>query len=214
MKTISSLLAATVLLGVSNLALADGPPISLQLNVGTAPVYLPPAYPPMAAPPVMVWLPQFHAYAALGAPQPIFYLGQSYYYYYGNRWYAGPGYSGPWRPVAAPPPPLRRYRGRDWERYQEHAREYYRQPGWRHFRAGERPPVFRGEGPRGPGGPEHGPQGRGPQGYGPERPGPGHGPGGERGPAGDHGPGGPGGHGHGDEHGPGGRGNGPHGPGD
>lgn len=209
MKTISSLLAATLLLGTSNLALADGPPISLQLNVGTTPVYLPPAYPPMDVPPVMVWLPQLQVYAALGAPQPIFYLGQSYYYYYGNRWYAGPGYRGPWHPLAAPPPPLRGYRGRDWERYQERAREYYRQPDWRHFRAGERPPAFRGEGPQDHEGPGHGPQERGPQGYGAERPGPGHGPRGDRGPAGDHGPGG---HGHGHEPGPGGRGDGPQGP--
>ncbi|WP_197033156.1 hypothetical protein [Thiomonas sp. FB-Cd] len=139
--------------GASSLAYADGPPVSFQISVGTPPpVYAPAAYyaqpvypPPVAmAPPAMVWQPQLGVYIALGVQQPIFYLGGLYYYAYGGRWYAGPHYGGPWRPLGGPPPQLRRFEDRDWNRYQDQAREHERDPHWRHFHAA---PMPQGRGP-------------------------------------------------------------------
>ncbi len=121
-------------------ALADGPPVSFSFSIGTPPVYAPaPGYvaPALVAPgPSMVWDPGLGAYVALGVQQPLFYFGGVYYYLYGGRWYAGPQYGGPWRPVL-PPPPLRRFEGHDWDRYQRYARDHARDPHWRHFRPGD-----------------------------------------------------------------------------
>ncbi|MFA7495940.1 MAG: hypothetical protein WCY67_06470 [Acidithiobacillus sp.] len=126
-------------LGLSDVAHAG--PVDIQLNVGTQPVYAAPGYPPaiLSSPPLMVWLSNLGVYAAYGASQPIFYQGSNYYYYYGNRWWAGPGYRGPWRPIAAPPPALRRWNHRDWPNVQRNAGRYARDPHWRHFRPAERP---------------------------------------------------------------------------
>lgn len=148
-------------LGLSATALAA--PVDIQLNVGTqpvyaAPVYTAPVYPPaiLSAPPLMVWLSNLGVYAAYGASQPIFYQGSNYYYYYGNRWWSGPGYRGPWRPIAAPPPALRRWDHRDWRRIQRDAERHSRDPHWRHFRPdhGHRPQWQRPD--RGQGGHGHG----------------------------------------------------------
>ncbi|MEY2342064.1 hypothetical protein AB4090_08140 [Acidithiobacillus sp. IBUN Pt1247-S3] len=203
-------LAATILsatlLAASSAAIAD--PIDLQLNIGT-PAYYPPAV--VAAPPLMVWLSNLGVYAAYGSSQPIFYSGSSYYYYYGNRWWMGPAYRGPWRPIAAPPPGLRRWNPGDWQRVQHDAGYYARNPHWRHFRpqARPQPPIPQQYRPQGP---EHGPYrqqyphgaqwqhggGQGPQGWnrpGDQRPDHGNHGRGDRG-QGDHGPGDHG-HGHG-----------------
>ncbi len=153
---------------------ASAAPLDFQLNVGTQPVYAAPAYQPplLAAPPLMIWLSNLGVYAAYGASQPVFYQGSNYYYYYGNRWWSGPGYRGPWRPLAGPPPALRSWNHRDWQRVQRDARGHARDPHWRHFRPAARPlPAQR---------PQRGPQyqhpqpPRGPQGGRPQlnRPGP------------------------------------------
>ncbi len=190
-------LVALGLLGAGVLAHADGPPVSIQFSIGTPPpVYAPqpivvqPGYPPpvVVAPPSMVWMPALGAYVALGVQQPIFYLGGAYYYNDGGGWYRGPHYGGPWNRLPGPPPQLRRFHDRDWGRYQEQARQYGRDPHWRHFRAA-------GETRQRPYGP---PQGHGP-GHGPE-----HGQGRQQ----DHGRGNDRGHGpgHGQDQGPGGQG--------
>lgn len=153
---------ALAALAFGPLAHADGPPVSIQFSIGTPPppVYVAPAYPqpvypqpaypqpvypaPAYAPPAMVWMPELGFYIALGAQQPVFYLGGIYYYNYGGRWYTGPHYGGPWRPIARPPQTLRRFNDRDWGRYQERARERERNPHWRQFRPA---PAQQGRGP-------------------------------------------------------------------
>lgn len=197
---------------------ADGPPVSVQFTIGNAPppvyapapvyaapppVYAPPpppAPPPPApvywAPPVipqLVWYPDLGAYVALQVSQPLFFSGGAYYLFSNGFWYVAPGYAGPWRWVAAPPPPLRRFRGpADWYRVQRRAERYARDPDWARFRPDHPPPPPR-PGPHfpPPGGPPPHAIGPGPQpGF---RPGPPHGPDGERG----HGPEGRGPYGHG-----------------
>lgn len=155
---IKSLLTSAVLAGLGLSSATFAGPVDIQLNVGTQPVYAAPGYPPaiLTAPPLMVWLSNLGVYAAYGASQPIFYQGSNYYYYYGNRWWSGPGYRGPWRPIAAPPPALRRWNHRDWQRVQRDAGRYSRDPHWRHFRPAERPmpgPQQRPQ-PGRPGGPQ------------------------------------------------------------
>lgn len=181
-------------LGLSGAAMAA--PIDLQLNIGT-PAYYPPAV--VATPPLMVWLPSLGVYAAYGSSQPIFYGGSSYYYFYGNRWWVGPAYRGPWRPIAAPPPGLQRWHPGDWQRVQNEAHYRARDPHWRQFRPQARlqPPVpqqYRPHRPEhgaqgwnrpGDRGPDHGNPGHGDHGHGD------HGPAGDRGWQGDHGPGRP-----------------------
>ncbi len=184
--SLSLALASAALLSMSSLVMAD--PIDLQLNIGT-PAYYPPAV--VATPPLMVWLSNLGAYAAYGSSQPIFYVGSNYYYYYGNRWWAGPGFRGPWRPIAAPPPGLRRWSPGEWGRVQRDAQFHARDPHWRHFRPQARPmppmpPQYRPQyghppHPQGPGrgeypggwngpgnrGHDQGNQGRGDHGHGP-----------------------------------------------
>ncbi|MGC8703392.1 MAG: hypothetical protein ACP5RV_10705 [Thiomonas sp.] len=70
--------------------------------------------------------------------------GRRVYYNRGGRWYVGPGYGGPWHPAERIPPGLRKFRDRDWQRAQDRAYRYDRDPQWRRFRA---------EGPK----PGHGP---------------------------------------------------------
>ena len=194
MKSSRLLYALLLCLGALPLAArADGPPVSFQFSIGNTPpppayvapppaVYAPaPVYAPppvvVSAPPTMIWLPEFGGYVALGLAQPLFYLGGVYYIFSGGRWYTGPYYSGPWRPAPHVPPGLRKFRERDWQRAQERAYRYDRDPHWNRFRPQGVPPGHapdRGweHGPgRGPGG-DHGP-GRGP---GPDH-GHGHGPG-------------------------------------
>ncbi len=165
---IKSLLTSAVLAGLGLSSAAFAGPVDIQLNVGTQPVYAAPGYPPaiLTAPPLMVWLSNLGVYAAYGASQPIFYQGSNYYYYYGNRWWSGPGYRGPWRPIAAPPPALRRWNHRDWQRVQRDAGRYSRDPHWRHFRPAPGHPDFNRPGGR----PEHGRPDNGP-GRGPGQPG-------------------------------------------
>ncbi|MGC9162828.1 MAG: hypothetical protein ACP5F9_04685 [Thiomonas sp.] len=166
----SALIVSSFLLGACALALpahADGPPVSIQLNIGNPPppppVYVaPPAYVPppvvVSAPPTMIWLPEFGGYVALGVSQPLFYLGGVYYYYSGGRWFIGPGYAGPWRPAKRIPPGLRKFRDPDWRWAQERAYRYDKDPDWKRIHAVGPPPD------RGPGhghGPDHHGHGKG-----------------------------------------------------
>lgn len=180
MKIHESLLSSVLYAGLAALvpasAYADGPPVSFSVTVGNqppvyapAPVYAPPpvyAPAPVVVAPSMVWLPELGAYVALGVQQPVFYLGGVYYQFVAGGWYAGGSYAGPWRPAGPPPGALRRFRDRDWSRYQYMAREHEGQPHWRQFRPGPvrgGPPEGRGHGPggdRGDGPGDHG-HGRG-----------------------------------------------------
>ncbi len=164
-----TLVLSTLVLGASALALpahAEGPPVSIQLNIGTPPpppppVYVAPApvYGPspvvVSAPPTMIWLPEFDGYVALGIAQPLFFLGGVYYLNSGGRWYTGPHYGGPWEPAYRLPPGLRKFHDRDWRRAQDRAYRYDRDPHWKRFRA---------EGPGPAGRPQGGPPG-GPPGH-------------------------------------------------
>ncbi|MEW6612431.1 MAG: hypothetical protein ACOY5C_00340 [Pseudomonadota bacterium] len=108
--------------------------------LGTACAVYPPPPPPgygppavaLAAPPLMVWVPELGLYVAYRTPYRIFFYGGSYYYYVQGAWYAGPGYNGPWNRVAAAqlPPPLLRYRDENWNRYQVEAEQRYQQGGF------------------------------------------------------------------------------------
>jgi len=177
-----NLLLSSLLLGASALASpahAEGPPVSIQFSIGTPPpppvyvapqpVYVPPPV-VVSAPPTMVWLPDFGGYVALGVSQPLFYLGGIYYYNSGGRWYSGPRYGGPWHPAERIPPGLRKFRDRDWQRAQDRAYRYDRDPQWRRFRAEGGHPGY-GPGNDRPGGrPEGGPPGhRQDHGHGPDR---------------------------------------------
>ncbi|MDE2007950.1 MAG: hypothetical protein KGI51_15370 [Rhodospirillales bacterium] len=94
-----------------------------------------PAYP--GYPPNMVWMPSLNAYVATDYPYPLFFYSGIYYYVSGGRWYTGPNFRGPWRPIGVPPPPLRPFRASAWPSYQARARVYYQgNPSWRHFRPG------------------------------------------------------------------------------
>ncbi|MEL5849377.1 MAG: hypothetical protein U7M05_08445 [Candidatus Igneacidithiobacillus chanchocoensis] len=185
----STAILAAVCLISANLATAE--PVDLQINVGTTPVIVGYPAPVLAAPPLMVWLPELGVYAAYGSQQPIFYTGSSYYYFYSNRWWAGPAYRGPWHPIPAPPPGLRRWSPRGWPQLQRQAEYHARNPHWRQFRPQQRPlppppPQYRPHGPEHGRPPQPGPQWRpGPQGphgeHGrPEGPRPGRGPDGHR----------------------------------
>ncbi len=126
------------------LRIAPGLAVLLSALLAGCVGYYPASYgyqPPVitAAPPTMVWLPSAGAYVALGYNYPLFYTGNSYYYSYGNRWYSGPNYRGPWRTVPGPPPPLRGFQSRYWPDYQSRANRYYRSnPNWQHFQSGGR----------------------------------------------------------------------------
>ena len=166
-----NLVFSSLLLSASALALpahAEGPPVSIQFNIGAPPplVYVAPqpvyAPPPVmvAAPPTMIWLPEFSGYVALGLSQPLFYLGGVYYYNSGGRWYTGPRYGGPWHPAERIPPGLRQFHDRDWKRAQDRAYRYDRDPQWRRFRAEGARPGYHPEQGRPGGRPEGGPPGR------------------------------------------------------
>lgn len=177
-----NLILSTLLLSASAWALpaqAEGPPVSIQFSIGTPPpppvyvapqpVYVPPPV-VVSAPPTMIWLPDFGGYVALGISQPLFYLGGVYYYNSGGRWYTGPRYGGPWYPAERIPPGLRKFRDRDWQRAQDRAYRYDRDPHWKRFRAeGAHPGYGPGNG-RPAGRPEGGPPGhRQDHGHGPDR---------------------------------------------
>ncbi len=131
-----------VLAALRGVAVADLP-FSIQLNLGA-----PPLYGPAVVAPSMFWVPQLGMYAAYGSSYPIFYYGSSYYYLYGGRWYAGPDFRGPWRPIVMPPPALQRWQPGEWRGLQGDMERYRQDPHWRHFRADRR--YRAGPGYRGP----------------------------------------------------------------
>jgi hypothetical protein len=115
---------------------------SLGINIGNQPNVVVAAPPPAPAyeppvvidePPEFISPPELGFYVAVGVPYDLYFTGNQYYLCRGNVWYAGPRYDGPWAPV--------RYRALPWtlRRYPHEKIRYYRDAGYRHYRAGGNP---------------------------------------------------------------------------
>ncbi len=116
---------------------------SLGINVGNRPNVVVPAPPPPAPvyeppvviddPPEFISPPELGFYVAVGVPYDLYFVANRYYLCRGNVWYAGPGYNGPWAPV--------RYRALPWSlrRYPHDRVRYFRDAGYRRYRAGGDP---------------------------------------------------------------------------
>ena len=78
------------------------------------------------APPPMVWYPALGVYIAMDSPYRLFFYGGNYYYFRDGQWYVGLAYGGPWARIDRHrlPSHLRRFRDRDWQRYQHDAERY------------------------------------------------------------------------------------------
>ena len=159
-KTIS--MTARTLLAGAILGLAAVPSwaaVNVQLDIGVPPPVVVAPAAPMVVPepgamvaPAMVWSPEFGAYIALDAADPLLYMGGVYYYFSGGIWLSGPNYWGPWVRVARLPYGLRGFRPHDWGRYQQQAHGRMADPHWRQFHPAAQPGMERGREPgRGPG---------------------------------------------------------------
>lgn len=49
--------------------------------------------------PQFIYSPPLGMYVAVGVPYDLMYNGSEFYYFYAGRWYHGPYYNGPWRPL-------------------------------------------------------------------------------------------------------------------
>jgi hypothetical protein len=85
----------------------------------------------------MLFLPDPGIYVAVGVPYDIFFMEGRYYYSYGDNWFWGPGYGGPWTYAGyrTLPPGLRKFKVRQLREYREREYRVYRVQG----------PNFRGE---------------------------------------------------------------------
>jgi hypothetical protein len=90
--------------------------------------------------PQFIYSPDLNMYVAVGVPYDLVYTGNEYFYFYGERWYHGPYYNGPWMyaPRSIYPPVFFRYRigeirhFRDAEfRLHEHDRGHFHRPAFR-----------------------------------------------------------------------------------
>ena len=92
--------------------------VHINVNIGTPPPVI------VQAPPPMLFLPEPGIYVAAGTPYDIFFIGGRYYYFYGDNWFWGSGYGGPWTYVTfrTLPPGLRKYKVGQLREYRE--REY------------------------------------------------------------------------------------------
>ena len=99
--------------------------VHINVNIG------PPAPVVIAAPPPMLFLPEPAVYVAVGTPYDIFFIGGRYYYLYGDNWFWGPGYDGPWTFVTyrTLPPGLRKYKVVQLRDYREREYKVYRVQG-------------------------------------------------------------------------------------
>jgi len=99
--------------------------VHVNINIGPPPPVI------VQAPPPMLFLPEPGIYVAAGTPYDIFFIGGRYYYFYGDHWFWGLGYSGPWTYVTyrGLPPGLRRYRVGQLREYREREYRVYRVQG-------------------------------------------------------------------------------------
>jgi outer membrane lipoprotein SlyB len=96
--------------------------------------------------PQFLFSPELNMYVAVGVPYDLMYNGADFFYFYGGRWYRGPYYDGPWRPLARRyyPPVFLRYRIGDIRRYRDvEYRRYDHDRG--HYNGRLHRPVYRGE---------------------------------------------------------------------
>lgn len=98
--------------------------------------------------PQFIYSPALSMYVAVGVPYDLVYTGDTYFYFYGGRWYRGPYYNGPWEFVSGRSYPpvfqryqidnIRRYRDAEFGRY-ERDRAHYDGRFYRpEFRGGRR----------------------------------------------------------------------------
>ena len=105
--------------------------VHVNINIGPPPPVI------VQAPPPMLFLPEPGIYVAAGTPYDIFFIGDRYYYFYGDNWFWGLGYGGPWTYVTfrTLPPGLRRYKVKQLREYREREYRVYRVEG-RNFKGG------------------------------------------------------------------------------
>jgi hypothetical protein len=115
--------------------IGNRPNVVVAAPTPPAPAYAPPVEnddPPVEIddPPEFISPPQLGFYVAVGVPYDLYFVANQYYLCRGNVWYAAPRYNGPWAPVhyRALPHSLRRYPTKKIR--------YYRDAGFRHYRAG------------------------------------------------------------------------------
>ena len=103
--------------------------VSINVNIG------PPAPVIVQAPPPMLFLPDPGIYVAVGTPYDLFFMGGRYYYLYGDHWFWGSGYGGPWTYVnyQTLPPGLRKFKVTQLREYREREYRVYKAEG-RDFR--------------------------------------------------------------------------------
>jgi hypothetical protein len=120
--------------------------VSVNVHIGEPPPVV------VYAPPTMVLLPEPQTYVAVGVPYDIYFVSGRYYYLYGEHWFWGPGYGGPWTYVAFEglPPGLRKFKVRRLHEFREREYRVYkaRGPNFRgaYFVAEERGHPGRGHG--------------------------------------------------------------------
>ena len=123
-----ALLAVLVVVTTGNASAAE---VHVNINIGAPPPLI------VRAAPTMLYLPEPAVYVAVGIPYDLFYISGRYYYARGNDWFWGPGYGGPWTPVARRtlPPGLRKFKVERLRDYRDHEYRAYRvdQRGGRHF---------------------------------------------------------------------------------
>ena len=99
--------------------------VHVNINIGPPPPVI------VQAPPPMLFLPEPGIYVAAGTPYDIFFIDGRYYYFYGDNWFWGFGYGGPWTYVTyrTLPPGLRKFKVRQLREYREREYRVYRVSG-------------------------------------------------------------------------------------
>ena len=113
--------------------------VHVNINIGPPPPVI------VQAPPPMLFLPEPAIYVAAGTPYDMFFIDGRYYYFYGDNWFWGLGYGGPWTYVTyrTLTPGLRKFKVRQLREYREREYRVYRVAGpnfnGRHFYAAAGP---------------------------------------------------------------------------
>ena len=119
--------------------------VHVNINIGPPPPVI------VQAPPPMLFLPEPGIYVAAGTAYDIFFIGGRYYYFYGDNWFWGPRYGGPWTYVTyrTLPPGLRKHKVKQLREYREREYRIYRVEGrnfnGKHFYADADPGEDRSE---------------------------------------------------------------------
>ncbi len=123
MKRIAIALAGLALLGPP-LVQTGHAEVNVNVNVGLPPLPAPPQI-VIAEPPEFILPPALGFYVAVGIPQDIFLVGNTYYLYNDRGWYEGRHFNGPWRYTERRqlPPGLRKHK---FERIRHYRDEEYR----------------------------------------------------------------------------------------